>query len=75
MPPVHREAAEQVLERIFPVKSYESRLTGLVHLAHPGWSSANYYIVCDGEDTALAWERVWADTVPTCVWCITGVLR
>jgi hypothetical protein len=75
MLPVHCDATEQVLERIFPVKSYEHRLTGLVHLARPGWSTANYCIVCEGEDTALAWERVWADTVPTCMWCIAGILR
>jgi hypothetical protein len=58
-----------------PVRSYENQLTGLVHLAHPGWSSAYYYIVCEGEDTVLAWEQCWEGTVPTCLWCVAGVLR
>jgi hypothetical protein len=60
---------------MMPVRSYEKRLTGLTHIAYPGWSSANYYIVCEGEDTVLAWERCFQDTVPTCMWCIAGVLR
>jgi hypothetical protein len=60
---------------MIPVRAYERRLEGVVHLALDGTYDITYYIVCEGEDTKLAWERCWVGTTPTCLWCIAGVLR